>query len=162
VRPQIGFHLDKCPTAETYAGENVEAGFVLEIPKIDLAPLQSLMDEVKTGSRTDIRRPPAVPEVDGQTVGTLQINSEHIRELSEAELCIGTKVEVAAEDRTNPCVYSNQEQFRIQAAAKSDANLPSPQFLLDLTFHLAHLFRGVARRRAGQLRVRALAGLPIP
>src|SRR4029077_109734 len=106
------------------------------------------MDEVKTGSRTDIRRPPAVPEVDGQTVRTLQIDSEHVCELSEGEFGIGTKVEVAAKYGTNPCVHPKQEEFRIQASANSYANLPPPQFLLDLTFHLAHLFRG--RRGVGQ------------
>src|SRR4030095_11205984 len=82
-----------------------------------------------------------MPETDGQAIGPLQIDSNHVREFPEAEFHVGTQVKVAAEDGANRTGHSKQEDFRIQASANSYAELPSAGFPLDIVLQSRQFFR---------------------
>jgi hypothetical protein len=113
VGPQVSLDFDKCPTPKSHAAKNVETAFELEVRKIDFPALQPLMNEIETRPRTDVGRPPAVTEVDGQAVGPFQIDSKHISEFAESELHVGAQLEIAIKDRTNPSMQSNQKKLWI-------------------------------------------------
>jgi len=132
--------------AKFHTADNIQRRIELEVAELNVAAfagrcIEALMDKVERGATADVGRPAGLAAIDGQTVGDVEIEADHVRDFTPRELGAGPEGEIAAEDGSNARLNAERDQFGIEGDAAADTEAPAPNLLFDAALKFADLRR---------------------